>query len=221
MESHLELWSGKRNASELLPGYGWVFPLGNGLVNVGLGSVSSTAQATKINYRQVFKTWVDNLPEEWGISSETQVGQMRSAALPMAINRKPIYRRGLVLVGDAAGLVSPFNGEGISSALTSGRIAAEQIIQALGRRDSRAAHAAMNLYTQRVLDEYGSYYNLGRIFVKLIENPRIMHFCTKYGLDKPHLMIWVHKLLSDGFAREGGDVYDRIIQLMCRLAPRG
>src|SRR5699024_2087252 len=53
MESHLELWEGTRQESALLPGYGWIFPLGDGTVNVGLGSVSSTAKATKIEYRRI------------------------------------------------------------------------------------------------------------------------------------------------------------------------
>src|SRR5699024_1868722 len=63
MESHLELWEGKPQESALLPGYGWIFPLGDGTVNVGLGSVSSTAKATKIEYRRIFNTWMANAPE--------------------------------------------------------------------------------------------------------------------------------------------------------------
>ena len=55
MESHLELWSGTPGASDLLPGYGWIFPMGDGIVNVGLGSVASRAGATNLPYREVFK----------------------------------------------------------------------------------------------------------------------------------------------------------------------
>lgn len=107
MESHLELWSGTPGASDLLPGYGWIFPMGDGVVNVGLGSVASRAGATNLPYREVFKTWTANLPEEWGFTPENQIGQLRSAALPMSFNRKPHYVQGLVLVGDAGGMVSP------------------------------------------------------------------------------------------------------------------
>ncbi len=80
MESHLELWSGTPGASDLLPGYGWIFPMGDGIVNVGLGSVASRAGATNLPYREVFKTWTANLPEEWGFTPENQIGQLRSAA---------------------------------------------------------------------------------------------------------------------------------------------
>ena len=117
MESHLELWAGEPGHSDLLPGYGWIFPMGDGIVNVGLGSVSSTASATSLPYRQVFEQWVANLPEEWGFTAENQIGQLRSAALPMSLNRKPHYTNGFLLVGDAGGMVSPFNGEGIAPAM--------------------------------------------------------------------------------------------------------
>src|SRR5690606_38945866 len=64
MESWLELWDGEPGRSDLLPGYGWIFPLGDGTANVGLGSVSSTATATKIDYRDLLKRWIANTPPE-------------------------------------------------------------------------------------------------------------------------------------------------------------
>src|SRR5690625_1933846 len=81
MESHLELWEGKPNESALLPGYGWIFPLGDGTANVGLGSVSSTAKATKIEYRRIFNTWMANAPEEREFTQDNLVTPLRSAAL--------------------------------------------------------------------------------------------------------------------------------------------
>ncbi|MDO5746231.1 MAG: geranylgeranyl reductase family protein [Actinomycetaceae bacterium] len=220
MESHLELWDGKPNESNLLPGYGWMFPLGNGLVNVGLGSVSSDAKATKIAYRKVFQQWVSNLPKEWGFVEENMEGPLRSAALPMAFNRKPHYRNNLVLVGDSAGMVSPFNGEGIAPAMTSARIAAQCIVQALGRTNEAGAEKVMQSYPRLVSQHYGGYYTLGRGFVRLIERPEIMRICTKYGLGHPGLMSFVHKLLSDGYERRGGDISDRVIQKLAQVVPK-
>jgi len=193
MESHLELWSGTPGASDLLPGYGWIFPMGNGVVNVGLGSVASRAGATNLPYREVFKAWTANLPEEWGFTPDNQIGQLRSAALPMSFNRKPHYTQGLVLVGDAGGMVSPYNGEGIAPAMKAGRYAASCIAQALARSQ------------------------LGRIFVALIENPTIMRTCTNVGLPIPRLMTLVHKLLSDGYERTGGDFDDQLITMLTKV----
>lgn len=219
MESHLELWSGVPGESDLLPGYGWIFPMGDGIVNVGLGSVSSTAGSAGLPFRKVFETWTANLPEEWGFTPVNRVGDLRSAALPMSFNRKPHYIEGLVLVGDAGGMVSPFNGEGIAPALRSGRMAAEAILQALARTTRAGIDRAMSAYPERLRDEYGGYYQLGRIFVRLIENPRIMRLCTTHGLPVPRLMTLVHKLLSDGFERRGGDVDDRLITALAKVVP--
>ncbi len=220
MDSHLELWSGKRGESDLLPGYGWIFPLGDGLVNVGLGSVSSTAKATTLPYRDIFRTWVANLPEEWGLSEDNQVGPLRSAALPMSFNRKPHYADGLVLVGDAGGMVSPFDGEGIAPAMRAGRYAAESIVSALARRSERGFDTAMQTYTEALRADWGGYYSMGRIFVRLIENPKIMQLCTRYGLPRPRLMRLVHKLLSDSYERSGGDFDDHLITTLSKVVPK-
>lgn len=220
MESHLELWDGEPGASNLLPGYGWIFPMGDGTVNVGLGSVSSTAQATALPYKRVFSQWTAHLPREWGFTPENQVQPLRSAALPMSFNRTPHYTEGLVLIGDAGGMVSPFNGEGIAPALKGGRLAADAIAQALSRGTRAGVDRAMSSYPEQLRDEFGGYYSLGRIFVRLIENPRIMHLCTYYGLPIPRLMTLVNKLLSDGFERSGGDIDDRLITTLAKVVPK-
>lgn len=220
MESYLELWSGKAGESDLLPGYGWAFAVGDGLVNVGLGSLSATAKPTGVNYRQVFATWLANTPPEWELTPENQRGPIRSAALPMAFNRKPHYANGLALIGDAGGMVSPFNGEGIAYALASGRLVAEHIGQALVRPTLGAQDRAMQAYVLDLEDELGGYYTLGRIFAALIERPEIMHICVKYGLPHPMLMRLVMKLLSDTYDRREGDWMDRLITALTRAVPK-
>ncbi|MDO5701338.1 MAG: geranylgeranyl reductase family protein [Bowdeniella nasicola] len=220
MESQLELWEGERENSALLPGYGWIFALGDGTANVGLGSVSSTAKATRLDYRTIFRAWMRNAPASWEFTEENQVGPLRSAALPMAYNRKPLYRQGLLLIGDAGGMVSPFNGEGITYALKAGRIAAEVIHQALARTSHYGEEKALRAYPKAMAAEHGGYFTLGRAFVRLIEHPEVMRVCTKYGLDRPLLMKFVHKLLSDGYEHRGGDVTDRFIATLSTIVPQ-
>lgn len=220
MESHLELYAGQPGKSEPLPGYGWIFPMGDGTVNVGLGSVSSDAKATKLPYRTVLQQWVDSLPDEWGFTPDNQVGSLRSAALPMSFNRTPHYANSLVLVGDAGGMVSPFNGEGIAPALKAGRLAAMAMAQGLARTTLAGMDKAMEEYPHAMKQEYGGYYSMGRIFVRLIENPKVMHLCTHTGLGIPRLMTLVHKLLSDGFERSGGQWDDRLITTLTKVVPK-
>jgi len=219
MTSYLELWDGEPGASNLMPGYGWIFALGDGTVNVGLGSVSSTNAATKTDYRDLFGTWMANTPPEWGFTKENQDGPVRGAALPMGFNRGPLYGNGVMLVGDAAGMVSPFNGEGIAYALAAGRVAAEAAAQGLARGSAAGRERAFAGYQTRMKDDLGGYYTLGRIFVKLIEHPQVMRACTRYGLPRPLVMRFTHKLLADCYEPRGGDAFDRVIAGMTRMVP--
>ena len=219
MESHLELWDGAPGRSNLMPGYGWIFALGDGTANVGLGSVSSTAAATKIDYKSLFATWMANAPAEWEFTPENQLGPVRGAALPMGFNRLPLYARGLMLVGDAGGMVSPFNGEGIAYGIMAGRIAAQAVAQAAARGTASARERALATYPQIMRDELAGYYSLGRTFVKLIEHPQVMRICTRYGLPRPLVMRFTLKLLSDCYEPRGGDMVDRVISGLTKLAP--
>ena len=220
MESHLELWNGEPGKSELLPGYGWIFPVGDGLVNVGLGSVSSDAKATSLPYKQVFHKWVAHLPKDWGFTPDNQVGTLRSAALPMSFNRKPHYTNGFALVGDAGGMVSPFNGEGIGPALKAGRYLAAAATSAFSRSSESGFDLALSAYPEELQEMYGGYYSLGRAFVALIENPKIMRRCTYYGLPRRRLMKFVNKLLSDGYERSGGDIDDHVITALTKVVAK-
>ena len=220
MESWLQLWDGKPGESNLLPGYGWIFGMGDGTCNVGLGTVASSAKSQKLNFRELLRTWLANTPQEWGFSPENQVGPIASAALPMAFNRKPAYARGLVLVGDSGGMVSPFNGEGIPYAMEAGEAAAEAIVRAHAEGvGSRAAEKALGGYPVRLADAWGGYFRLGTTFVKLIEHPQVMRLCVRYGLPRPVLMRFTIKLLAHLYDTKDGDWMDRVIHSLSRAVP--
>src|SRR6266511_483490 len=125
--SYLEL----RRGDDLLPGYGWVFPLADGTVNVGVGLLNTSAHFRNINYKRLLEDWVPTVGPEWGFAPADAVAKPRSAPLPMGASRHPPLYRGVLFVGDAAGLVPPFNGEGIDYAMESGQLAAETALAVL------------------------------------------------------------------------------------------
>lgn len=220
MESWLQLWDGKPGESNLLPGYGWIFGLGDGTCNVGLGTVASSATSQKINYRDLLQRWLANTPAEWGFNPDNQVGGIASAALPMAFNRKPAYSRGLVLVGDSGGMVSPFNGEGIPYAMEAGEAAADAIARAHAEGvGTPAAERALAGYPATLRDEWGGYFRLGQVFVKLIEHPEVMRICVRYGLPRRALMRFTIKLLAHLYDTTEGDWMDRVIHSLSRVVP--
>ena len=133
LESWLDLWDGDR----LLPGYGWIFGMGDGTSNVGLGLLNTSEAFGNTDYRALLKRWLRSMPEEWGYTEENRTEPVRGAALPMGFNRTPHYYRGLLLAGDAAGMVNPFNGEGIAYAMESGEILAGTIADGARLPDPR------------------------------------------------------------------------------------
>ncbi|ASR33987.1 drug:proton antiporter [Prauserella marina] len=220
IEGHLELWdrADPRNP-KLLPGYGWAFPLGDGTVNVGLGMLSTSSSFRSIDYRALLRSWLDSTPEEWGYREENAVGKIGGAGLPMGFNRTPHYRDGLLLLGDAGGMVSPFNGEGISAAMESAQLAAEHVLQALARPEGPSRERALNGYPRALADLMGGYYRLGNIFAKAIGKPKVMRAATKYGLRVNALIPLVYKGLSGCYDAKGGDGVDRVISLLAKAAP--
>ncbi|PHX75182.1 MAG: FAD-dependent oxidoreductase [Actinobacteria bacterium] len=215
LESWLELWDQDR----LLPGYGWVFGVGDGTSNVGLGILNSSPAFANVDYRALLMRWADSMPKEWGYVPEEMVGPIRGAALPMGFNRTPHFHQGMLLVGDAGGMVNPFNGEGIAYAMESGRIAAETIAEALASGREQARDLRLATYPTRLKSEWGGYYTLGRVFVKLIGNDRVMKVAAQKGLAHPTLMKFTLKLLANLSEPKGGDVADRLISALTRIAP--
>jgi geranylgeranyl reductase family protein len=221
LESWLELWDGQPGASRLLPGYGWVFGMGDGTSNVGVGILNTSPAFRNVDYRDLLRRWLSGMPEEWGLVEDQATGPMRGSALPMGFNRTPHYSRGLLLVGDAGGMVNPFNGEGIAYAMEAGQLAAEVAAQALARGDGPARERALSAYPRALSDTYGGYYALGRLFVRLIGYSTVMKVATRHGLPHPTLMRFMHKLLANLTDTRGGDAMDRIVTALTRLAPAG
>jgi flavin-dependent dehydrogenase len=215
LESWLELWDGEK----LLPGYGWVFGMGDGTSNVGLGILNTSAAFQNVDYRVLLKSWLDQTPEEWGYRDENMTQPVRGAALPMGFNRQPHYRDGLVLVGDAGGMVNPFNGEGIAYAMESGQLAAEVLVQALARPTAAERERVLESYPRLLKDTYGGYYTLGRMFVRLIGHPAVMRVATQRGLPHPTLMRFTMKLLANLTDPRDGDAMDRVINGLTRIVP--
>ena len=173
-DGFLEVKSGPDN----LPGYGWVFPVGDGTVNVGVGLLTTYGDWENVNLNDLQRNFVTQLPSEWGINYDTVCSKPRGGRLFMGQSIWPAHGPGFVLVGDAAGMINPCNGEGIAYGYETGRIAARHIDEALvkGGPDSLAG------YTQELEETYGPYYRVGRRFSKLIGHPELMERLVSMGM---------------------------------------
>jgi menaquinone-9 beta-reductase len=215
LEAWLDLWDG----NQLLPGYGWIFGMGDGTSNVGLGLLNTSDAFGHIDYRALLQRWLAAMPPEWGLTEENRTQPIRGAALPMGFNRTPHYTRGVLLAGDAGGLVNPFNGEGIAYAMESGELAARSIVQALGRKTAAGTEQVLQAYPVALKENYGGYYTLGRTFVKLIGRPAFMKFATRHSIKRPAVMRMTMKLLGNLTEPRGGDAVDRVINALSKMTP--
>ncbi|MEU9132692.1 geranylgeranyl reductase family protein [Kitasatospora sp. NPDC048540] len=222
-DEYLELWADLRcsRTGRDLPGYGWIFPLGDGRVNVGLGALPHRRHGT-VDLRATFDRWLARLPEEWGLREENADSPLRSAALPMGFNRHPQYGRGLLLVGDSGGMISPWSGEGIAEAMEAAEIAAETVALALTRPEGPRREQALHRYPAEIRRRWGRYYRLGnlaadqifsRVGYRPLLHPRVMA--------SPALVNTLARLLTQLTDEPSRDATDRVLSTLLRLVPAG
>lgn len=143
---------------ELLPGYLWIFPVGEGRANVGAGAVETALTGRsgreRVNLRQTFHALLNAHPRLRGRFAEAREvpGSLRGWQIPCGSERRRLAGDGWMLIGDAASLVDPFSGEGIANALVSAKLAAEQAVEA--HRAPRSG--ALRRYEERVWREMGN-----------------------------------------------------------------
>ena len=190
IESHLDLHDSDGNN---LPGYGWIFPVGDGTVNVGVGLLSTFSGWKSVNTTKLMDAFVETAPARWGISPATSCGPPTGGKLPTGGSVMPNIGPNWLIVGDAAGSVNPFNGEGISLAYETGRWAAESVGVALSTGDG----LALQLYPEKLEEMYGLYWKMARAFVRAIGNPVVMRELTRVGMQSRTLMEWVLRIMAN------------------------
>ena len=209
IESHLDIRDRDGNH---LPGYGWIFPVGDGTVNVGVGLLSTFTGWKNVNTSHLMDAFCATAPERWGISPETSTGPPTGGSVTPHVGPRHL------VVGDAAGSVNPFNGEGISLAYETGRLAADAVDLAIVTGD----RAALETYSQRLDEVYGLYFKVARTFVRAIGNPAVMRELTRVGFRSRTLMEWVLRIMANLMRPDElgpAEAAYRAVAAIVRLAP--
>ena len=169
----------------LIPGYGWVFPAGNGIVNVGVGALSTMKNFSDLNLNTMLDAYTAQVRESWGLGEF--VARPKAWRLPMHVEHRG--GPGWVVAGDAAGLVNPFNGEGIDYALESGRHAAECFL-------AEPATASAS-YQALLRKEYDPFFATARRFAWMIGRPRLLRFLLGIALSTDFTMKLVLDIMAN------------------------
>jgi geranylgeranyl reductase family protein len=190
IESCLDLRDREGNS---LPGYGWVFPVGDGTVNVGVGLLSTYRDWRTVNTSVLMEEFAATAPEWWGLSPETRASQPTGGRLPMGGSVGPAVGPTWVVIGDAAGSINPFNGEGIDYAYETARFAADALDEAL----QTGTALPLQRYPARLAEEYGLYFKVARLFARAIGRPALMRELTRVGMRSRTLMEWVLRIMAN------------------------
>ncbi|MBV9122248.1 MAG: hypothetical protein JO112_02670 [Planctomycetes bacterium] len=190
IESHLDI---RDSSGTVLPGYGWIFPLGDGRVNAGVGLLTVEGRWRGVNTTKLMEAFVAGAPRSWGLSNESACAPPTGGKLPMGFAMSPRVGHNTLAIGDAAGSINPFNGEGIAYGYETGRLAASCIARAL----AGGGEPAIADYELRLRDAYGLYYQVARDFVKLISRPRRMQACVYMGMHSRSAMDWLLRIMAN------------------------
>jgi geranylgeranyl reductase family protein len=141
LEPYFEVHAPVRWRARSLIGYGWIFPVGGTTANVGLGLLSDHTRLDQALVHEVFRAFVSGLcSRDARFRAARPLGPIEGGWLNARMVDPRLAPPGVLPVGDAAGLVNVFTGEGIAYALESGELAARAAQR--GRHDAERATAS-------------------------------------------------------------------------------
>lgn len=205
ISSHLEL---RGTEGELLSGYGWVFPLSDGEVNIGVGTLATAKRPAGVQLKPLLHYYTDSRREEWQLTGEVRAPA--SALLPMGGAVSGVAGRNWALVGDAAGCVNPLNGEGIDYGMETGRTLA-------GLLDEPDWTLAWPATLRR---HYGEAFSIARRLAGLLTVPRLLPAAGPVGMRSRALMTVALRVMGNLVTDEDRDVVARVWRTAGRLSVR-
>ncbi|WP_375003228.1 geranylgeranyl reductase family protein [Aeromicrobium sp. CTD01-1L150] len=206
ISSHLELRS---QSDELLPGYGWIFPLCDGEVNLGVGALATSKRPADLQIRPLMQYYADLRREDWDLGPELRLPT--SALLPMGGAVSGVSGPNWIIVGDAAGCVNPLNGEGIDYGLETGRVGAELL------HTNAPPDVA---WPQLLTSHYGEAFSIARRLAGLITVPGLLPRLGPLGMRSHVLMTIALRVMGNLVTDEDRDATARLWRLAGRLSVR-
>ena len=187
ISSHLEL---RGEDGKILSGYGWIFPLGTGEVNLGVGTLATAKRPADLAIKPLMAHYAEQRRKDFALSGELRMPT--SALLPMGGAVSNVAGPNWALIGDAAACVNPLNGEGIDYGLETGRLVAELL----------AEDADLGVVWPALLrDHYGEAFSIARRLAGLVTVPRLLPTLGPAGMRSDWLMTlalrWMGNLVTD------------------------
>lgn len=199
--SDLEL---RGSNGQLLPGYGWIFPLGNGEVNIGVGALATTARSAGIALRPLLQHYSALHRTAWGFTGAPRA--VSSALLPMGGAVSGVAGANWMLIGDAAACVNPLNGEGIDYGLETGRLAAEL----LHCQGISGVSEMSQLWPEVLRAHYARSFSVARRLAQLLTVPRFLSLAGPVMMRSASLMTIAVRMMGNLITDDDADLVARL-----------
>ena len=180
---------------EALPGYFWIFPLPNGMANVGIGMRSDKVSAKKVNLKKLLAEIVKYPQFKDRFKNATLEGEVKGFGLPLGSKERQLSGDNYLLTGDAASLIDPFTGEGISNAMISGMYAAEQAAKAVAAEIYTSAF--LNEYDRMVYKRLGKELNVSTRMNQLVNYPWLFNIVVNKAANNKELSEMISCMFDD------------------------
>lgn len=202
--SDLEL---RDEAGAIQPGYGWVFPLGDGEVNLGVGALATATRPANVAVKELLRHYARSVRGDWELAGDPRA--VTSALLPMGGAVSGVAGRNWAAVGDAAACVNPLNGEGIDYALEGGRLLAELICAGDGSGLGTATGDLTRAWPELLRATYGESFAIARDAAHLLTFPRFLPLAGPIGMRSQALMTAAVRCMSNTVADSDRDLVAR------------
>lgn len=194
ISSHLEL---RDAAGTVQPGYGWIFPLGTGEVNIGVGTLATAKRPGPGALRPLLDLYTSQRRDDWSLSGDLRA--VASALLPMGGAVSNVAGANWAIIGDAAACVNPLNGEGIDYGLEGGRMIADM----LDEKDLTEAWPSL------LREHYGQAFSIARRLAGLLTVPRFLPATGPVGMRSRALMTVAVRVMGNLVTEADSDLVAR------------
>jgi menaquinone-9 beta-reductase len=186
-----------------------VFPLSDGEVNIGVGTLATAARPAQIRLRSLMQHYADARRDDWQLDGPVRLPA--SALLPMGGAVSHVAGHNWALIGDAAGCVNPLNGEGIDYGLETGRLVAELLA------DDRHLGTGWPATLRR---HYGEAFSIARRLAGLLTLPRLLPLAGPVGMRSRTLMTVALRVMGNLVTDEDRDLTARAWRAAGRASVR-
>ena len=205
-------------AGNPIAGLGWIHPLGDGTINVGVGMLSSYRDAASVNAIRLLDQFAVDIADDWSIDPAAKLDEPARFRIPLGGSVSPKMGATFLVIGDAGGLANPLNGDGVETALLSGRLAADVLDEALTTGNS----ATLQRYPTELAAEVGRHHAVGRLTARFLGRPAVLASVLRWGPRSPRAMGAILRIATNELRTDrigGAERAYRWASLASRFAP--